>query len=458
MKQIITSWKRVVAALLAASLIALAPLPAGTALAAAKRLTVTAQRANLFKTASSKGKVVLKLEKGDELTRLGSKGQYVKVKVDGKTGYIKKSAVKTASEEPYCIVKPASLKLRREPASSAKSLATLKKGKRASVLAVTEDGKWLKVQVGKKTGYLMKSKVKLNGKVEDTVANAQGEKPAEKQRVQAASVKVRASASASAKVKFTLKKGAKVTPLQASGQYVQISCAKGKGYLPASALEKQAEYKTLKRGSKGEEVKRLQKRLLELGYFEGTPAGNYQTLTAKAVKAFQKAAGLKATGVANAATQKAAYASDAPKNTAKKESAKKTVVESDWFTGDIEKVFARGTTATITDVKTGISWREQRRGGYNHADVQPVSAEDTAKFKKAIGGSWTWSRRAIWVSVGGKTYAASMNCMPHGDGAIKDNDFDGHHCIHFTNSRTHGSNRVDSAHQAAIKQALAAAK
>ena len=49
-----------------------------------------------------------------------------------------------------------------------------------------------------------------------------------------------------------------------------------------------------------------------------------------------------------------------------------------------------------------------------------------------------------------------MNCMPHGSGSITDNNFNGHHCIHFTNSRTHGSNKVCSLHQAAIKKAAAA--
>jgi len=43
--------------------------------------------------------------------------------------------------------------------------------------------------------------------------------------------------------------------------------------------------------------------------------------------------------------------------------------------------------------------------------------------------------------------------MPHGGDSIADNNFDGHHCIHFTNSRTHGSNKVCSLHQAAIKKA-----
>lgn len=132
-----------------------------------------------------------------------------------------------------------------------------------------------------------------------------------------------------------------------------------------------------------------------------------------------------------------------------------TAKEMDWWTSDISTIFAVGTVAVITDVDTGIAWNEKRMGGTNHADVQPVTAADTAAMKKACG-SWSWERRAIFVTINGVNYAASMNCMPHGSDSISGNDFDGHHCIHFTNSRTHSSNKVCALHQAAIKKALAA--
>lgn len=117
------------------------------------------------------------------------------------------------------------------------------------------------------------------------------------------------------------------------------------------------------------------------------------------------------------------------------------------------KLFTLYTKATITDVDTGSSFQVQRRGGSLHADVQPLTKTDTATMKKIYGGSWSWNRRAIIVSVGGKRLAASMNGMPHGSGAIKDNNFPGHFCIHFQNSQTHGTKQVDPDHQAAVKKA-----
>ena len=58
--------------------------------------------------------------------------------------------------------------------------------------------------------------------------------------------------------------------------------------------------------------------------------------------------------------------------------AKGTAKEMDWWKSDIQTKFPRGGTATVTDVDTGLAWKEQRRGGTNHADVQPVTAADTA--------------------------------------------------------------------------------
>ena len=130
-------------------------------------------------------------------------------------------------------------------------------------------------------------------------------------------------------------------------------------------------------------------------------------------------------------------------------------VEMDWWTSDIQKIFSRGTVCQITDIETGISWKEKRFGGTNHADCQPLTAADTAALKNAYGGVWSWDRHAVFVTIDGVNYAASINGMPHGGQSITDNNFEGHHCIHFTNSRLHYNDKVDSGHQKAIKKAAA---
>lgn len=130
-----------------------------------------------------------------------------------------------------------------------------------------------------------------------------------------------------------------------------------------------------------------------------------------------------------------------------------TAKQMDWWESNIRSIIPIGKVFTITDVSTGIAWQVKRSGGTNHADIQPLTAADTAAMKKAYGGSWSWNRRAVFVTVDGVNYAGSINGMPHGNGNITDNDFSGHHCLHFTNSRTHGTNKVDSDHQNAIRKA-----
>ena len=70
------------------------------------------------------------------------------------------------------------------------------------------------------------------------------------------------------------------------------------------------EYKDLKKDDTGDEVDALQYRLVELGYLTKLPSGKYDSKTITAVKAFQKKAGVEATGIADAATQKLLFSGE----------------------------------------------------------------------------------------------------------------------------------------------------
>ncbi len=456
--------------------------------AASAKLQVTASQIKIRKSASASSKALVSAKKGATLKKEGSSGSWYKVSYQGKTGYVKKSQVevKDSDDDKAESIKITAKKayLYKSSKTSSKKLSTLKKGKKVTLLKKVDDGKWLKVKVGGKTGYILSKNTELAKDIKSAENEYKTLKKGDKgEAVKKLQKRLKELGyfdgnvagnyySITAKA---VKEFQKAADIKATGN---ANVATQKALFASDAPKKsdaknekndKNEYKALKKGDKGEAVKKLQKRLKELGYFDGNVAGNYYSITAKAVKEFQKAADIKATGNANVATQKALFASNAPKKSDakkgdatsdKKDSDKKSskVKEADWWTSNIQQVFARGTTATITDVATGISWKEQRRGGTNHADVQPLTAADTAKMKQAYGGSWSWDRRAVWVTVGGQTYAASMNGMPHGGGSIQGNDFNGHHCIHFTNSRTHGGNRLDPAHQAAVKKALEAGK
>lgn len=234
----------------------------------------------------------------------------------------------------------------------------------------------------------------------------------------------------------------------------------------------------MSRGMGGSQVKLLVMRLQELGYLSGVSPSEYDADVEEAVKWFQNTNLLDADGVAGPKTLKVIYSAAAlsadegmKDNVSSGEPSEVegeeikvsigTVLNIDWFSEEGETYYNRrsgllgdGDTAIVTDVDTGRSFRVRRCGGYNHADVEPLTAYDTWVMYEIYGKEWSWKRHAVYVTLsGGVTLAGSMNGMPHGSGSISDNNFDGHICIHFLNSRTHGSDKVDPDHQAAVAKA-----
>ncbi len=116
----------------------------------------------------------------------------------------------------------------------------------------------------------------------------------------------------------------------------------------------------------------------------------------------------------------------------------------------VQHLFPLRADALVVDYATGRRFWVRRLAGSRHADVQPLTAEDTATMKEIYGGTWSWARRPVLVEVGGHRLAASMNGMPHGAGSIPGNDFPGHFCIHFLNSEVHKSAKIDPIHLWAI--------
>jgi hypothetical protein len=119
----------------------------------------------------------------------------------------------------------------------------------------------------------------------------------------------------------------------------------------------------------------------------------------------------------------------------------------DW--SEVNKLLPRYSTFTVEDVETGRKFKVQRRAGSRHADVQPLTAKDTAVMKEIYDGKWSWRRRAIIVKSEKLRIAASMHGMPHGAGALA-NNFPGHFCIHFNGSTTHRRDEMDLSHKLMI--------
>lgn len=214
------------------------------------------------------------------------------------------------------------------------------------------------------------------------------------------------------------------------------------GTVPASSKE----------GDSGSKVVKLQQALSLLGYYSGAIDGDYGEATKAAVTRFQKNRGMNADGIAGASTIRVLFGgTSAAKSSSTTTKTYKTVVL-DWFADNVTAVIPKKAKFTIKDVRTGKTFTAVRWSGVNHLDAEPATAEDTAIFKSICRGSWSWDRRPILILYRGTVYAASMNCMPHGTTTI-DNDFDGHFCIHFKNSKTHETNVVDAEHQKAVDAA-----
>ncbi|MBQ8654516.1 MAG: peptidoglycan-binding protein, partial [Clostridia bacterium] len=243
------------------------------------------------------------------------------------------------------------------------------------------------------------------------------------------------------------------------------------GSTSGSTNGQEATYTTLKLGSKGTAVKNLVTELKLQGYYSGAITSSYTTAVQSAVKAFQSANGLEVDGIAGSQTQHKLYGT-VPVGSGDSSNLSFTIYPAekiDWYTGGIQQLWAKGSSYKVYDVKTGIVWWARRWSGAYHADVEPLTAADSARLCQIYGTKTTqqiwddnlWHRRPCLVTIGSRTFACSLFGMPHNypDGdTIPDNDMKGQICIHFKNSKIHDSSVVDEDHQKAIEQAYQYAK
>ena len=229
-------------------------------------------------------------------------------------------------------------------------------------------------------------------------------------------------------------------------------------------------------GLSASEVKTLQTQLKELGLYSGSITGNIGSKTTAAIKSFQKKYGLSADGVPGTKTlQKldSVYTSWKKSSTTAKSSTSTPapvvnvsgkVYSLDWFTAKNNGIFKKiglttGNKGTLMDLRTGKSLNIKVQTAGNHLDVEPATASDTkvlcSIFDVTQASDLPYFRRPMLLTTSaGYKFVCSIYAVPHGDDTINNNNFEGQFCLHFQNSKTHGSNKVDGDHMAAIKEAI----
>jgi len=409
------------------------------AMAASGNTGTTTAKVVLRKSADKDSKALQTIPEGEEVDLLGTSGSWYKVRYGNFSGYVMKKYVKAsktstvANEEKIEALgdPPGAMRIGDNNSDVKKLQKALKilgyydgdidgdygKGTTAAVKAYQEDHKL------EADGVAGRSTVKsIFGSCASTSMNAE----------------LNGSSSG--------KRSTSNTSSSSTSKYKTVDSIADIGSAPSPTKE----------GSSGTDVVKLQQALEYLGYYDGAIDGDYGSGTVAAVKKFQTKRGLKADGVAGVGTLKVIFGSSAYKTSSSSSSKTYKTETLDWFKDDVTRVIPKNARFTIKDVNTGKTFEAVRWSGSNHIDAEPRTASDTKTMKAIYGGSWSWRRRPILIMYNGHVYAASMNGMPHGTSTISGNNFNGHFCIHFKNSKTHETKKVDSEHQNAVDRAAKA--
>ena len=202
----------------------------------------------------------------------------------------------------------------------------------------------------------------------------------------------------------------------------------------------------LRLGSTGDNVKKMQKRLVELGYLTSGVDGEFGLKTYSAVYAFQQRNGLAADGVAGSATLTKLYSSSAVREKAGVTPAPVTptpkpktaftapkaaeVRFANWYT-EIRSRAKAMPDVVIYEPISGIHYNLHMFSFGKHADAEPPTAEDTALMYQAIGNN-SWTAKPVWVIFSdGRVYMASTHSHGHEVDHTSGNNLEGHVCIHF---------------------------
>lgn len=224
--------------------------------AAAANVTVTADSLNVRSGAGTNYKVITTVKKGTVLQKLGTSGNWVKVKVNGKTGYVSgkyvknggktsSSSDKSSSKSFQVKVTASSLNVRKGAGTSYATIGSLKKNATATV--VGQSNGWYKIKYGKGYGYISSKYTTKTGS--SSSSSSSSSKVNYNVKVTASSLNVRKGAGTDYATIGSLKKGDVVKATAKKNGWYKIQYKGGTGYISAKYAEKTSAKVTSSSGS-----------------------------------------------------------------------------------------------------------------------------------------------------------------------------------------------------------------
>ncbi len=217
---------------------------------------------------------------------------------------------------------------------------------------------------------------------------------------------------------------------------------------------------TYRVGSTGYMVSYIQEALKSLDYYSAQVTGHFGGKTEAAVKAFQRDHNLTADGVVGPTTMAAimnAYSGSSDANT----NYNSTFYNVDWFANKAklnQMGVAKGKSAKLTDLRTGKSFNIHIQSTGSHVDAEPLTAKDTTTMLQIYGVSdpknIPYNARPMLITAGSNQFVCSIYGTAHGAQDIKNNNYEGQFCLHFTGSKTHVHNETLSRHKEAIAEGV----
>lgn len=281
--------------------------------------------ANIREKADATAKVVANLENSTEVTVLSGSGDWFEILYNDKKGYIFKKYISIGSDHGASTTvdtlfsawkgssNTSSLKIRSGPSTGYDVLATI--SKKTAVTVIGESGNWYYVQLANGVkGFAYKDYIqKGSGYSTCTITGVSN------------TLNIRSGPGTTNSVVTSVANGTVLTLLDDSQSWYKVKTSDGKeGYVSSEYVKLggtiyttstglTAPSGTFKRGSEGNSVVTIQKRLKELGYFTASATGYYGSATESAVKKFQSRNSLSADGICNQKTISVMFSSSAKK-------------------------------------------------------------------------------------------------------------------------------------------------